>query len=310
MAHNVETMFSFRITPWHGLGKVVKEAPDSIAAIKLAGLDWDVMPSPVLVEGLAVPNYIANVRSDNRKVLGIVSDRYTIVQNREAFSFTDKLIGDNEVKYETAGSLREGRLVWMLAKLTKDYEILGDKVDPYICFTNTHDGTGAVKALMTPIRVVCNNTLNLALSTSQRQWSTVHMGNLNKKLSEAEQTLFSAHQYMEGLNEEANKLVDIKINPAQWEEIVEELFPATNNMSLRQIESVKEKRQDLHNAIMAEDIKKFRGTGWAAINAVTDYIAHKPPARFTDTYQENQFTSIIHGDNIVDKMTRLLKKVA
>ncbi|HLO11600.1 MAG TPA: DUF932 domain-containing protein [Pseudoneobacillus sp.] len=310
MAHNVEEMFSVRVTPWHGLGKIVQEAPDSAAAIKLAGLDWDVISSPVMVNGLTVPNYIANVRSDNQKVLGIVSDRYTIVQNHEAFSFTDKLIGDGNVQYETAGSLREGRLVWMLARLKEDYKILGDDVDPYICFTNTHDGTGSIKVLMTPVRVVCNNTLNLALGSAKRQWSTVHMGNLEQKMKEAEKTLFSAHKYMEELDKEAHGYVDIKINPARWAEVVELIFPATTAMSPRQIDAVRDKRQDLHNAIMAQDIAKFRGTGWAAINAITDYVAHRPPSRFTTTYSENNFANVIHGDKLVDKMGQILKKIA
>ena len=121
MAHMVQTMFSTRVAPWHGLGNVVQDAPNSEEALKLAGLDWEVTPSDVVVNGLIVPNYKANVRSDNGKVLGIVSDRYTIVQNREAFQFTDNLIGSGDVRYETAGALKDGRVVWMLASLEKEY---------------------------------------------------------------------------------------------------------------------------------------------------------------------------------------------
>lgn len=310
MAHEVEQMFSVRMVPWHGLGNIVEEAPDSAAAIKLAGLDWEVQQKQVYVDGLVVPNYVANVRSDNGKVLGMVTDRYSIVQNREAFNFTDQLIGGGEVTYETAGCLKEGRLVWMLAKLKKEYKILGDEIEPYICFTTSHDGTGSVKVLMTPIRVVCANTLNLALSGAKRQWSTVHVGDISKKMKAAEQTLFNAETYMEKLDEQAHKLIDIKITPAQWEEIVEEIIPTNAKMSARARNTVGEKRQALHNAIMMEDIQKFRGTGWAAINAITDFVAHAEPARKTSTFQENNFSRVIHGHNLVDDMFSLLKQIA
>ena len=180
MSANVETMFSVREVPWHGLGTIVEEAPTSKEAIELAGLNWKVESKPVFNEkNEEIPGFIANTRNTDGKVFGIVSNRYNIVQNEDAFSFTDSLIGE-DVRYETAGSLREGRTVWLLAKMP-ERKILGDKFDPYICFTNSHDGFGAVKVCMTPIRVVCNNTLNLALSNANRMWSTRHIGDIQTK---------------------------------------------------------------------------------------------------------------------------------
>jgi phage/plasmid-like protein (TIGR03299 family) len=311
MAHLVQTMFSAgRQTPWHGLGNVVDTAPNSEEALKLAGLDWEVQPSDVVVNGLIVPNYKANVRSDNGTVLGIVSDRYTIVQNAEAFQFTDNLIGSGDVRYETAGALRDGRVIWLLASLEKEYEILGDDIAPYMCFTNSHDGTGAVRVMMTPIRVVCNNTLNLALKGAKRQWSTVHKGDIARKIESAEATLMNAEKYMEALNEEANNLVDIKITPATWADMVNELIPSTEKMSKRQLDTVGEKRQALHDAIMMADIQKFKGTGWAAINAVTDFVAHTEPARQTKNYADNNFQKVIQGHSLVDQLHDLLRQVA
>jgi phage/plasmid-like protein (TIGR03299 family) len=310
MAHLVESMFSVRTTPWHGLGEVVQEAPNSEEALKLAGLGWAVTQEEVVVNGLVVPNFKANVRNDNGKVLGIVSDRYSIVQNQEAFSFTDNLIGSGDVRYETAGSLRDGRVVWMLASLEKEYKILGDEIAPYLCFTNSHDGTGAVRALMTPIRVVCNNTLNIAVNGAKRQWSTVHKGDIARKIEDAEKTLMRAEDYMEKLDESANKMVDIKITPATWADLVNELIPTNTQMSPRQLNTVGEKRQALHNAIMMEDIKRFQGTGWAVVNAVTDFVAHSEPARLTSNYQENNFHKVIQGHSLVDRAVELLAEIA
>jgi hypothetical protein len=125
MAHMVETMCYTGETPWHGLGVKVDSAPSSAEAIKLAGLDWDVVQTPVMVNGKEIPNYLANVRDSDGAVLGITSDKYKPVQNREAFDFTDAMIGAG-CKYETAGSLKGGKLVWLLA-LTDSRKILGDE---------------------------------------------------------------------------------------------------------------------------------------------------------------------------------------
>lgn len=102
MAANVETMFYTREKPWHGLGTGIAEAPNSADALRLAGLDWEVMQKPIYTDvGEEIPGYKANIRDTDRRVLGVVTDRYKIIQNREAFAFTDALMG-NGVRYETA----------------------------------------------------------------------------------------------------------------------------------------------------------------------------------------------------------------
>lgn len=118
MAANVETMFSVRVTPWHGLGEIIQEAPTSDDAIRIAGLDWRVIQSELICKenGQVIDGFKVNIRDTDKKTLGIVTDRYKIVQNSEAFAFTDALLGEG-VRYETAGSLASGRRVWMLAKL-------------------------------------------------------------------------------------------------------------------------------------------------------------------------------------------------
>ena len=142
MAANVETMFYTREKPWHGLGIRVAEAPSSEEALRLAGLDWQVKQAPVYTDtGEAIPGYKANIRDRDRRVLGVVTDRYKIIQNQEAFAFTDALLGKG-VHYETAGSLQGGRRVWLLARLPKEYIISGEQVSPYLVFSNTHDGSG------------------------------------------------------------------------------------------------------------------------------------------------------------------------
>lgn len=158
MAANVESMFYTRTKPWHGLGVQVQEAPESKDALRLAGLDWKVYQREVYTDsGIRIDGYRANVRNTDNRVLGVVTERYKIVQNEEAFAFTDALLGKG-VRYETAGSLQDGRKVWLLARLPKEYIISGEQISPYLVFSNSHDGSAAVRVAVTPIRVVCNNT--------------------------------------------------------------------------------------------------------------------------------------------------------
>ena len=202
MAANVETMFSVREKPWHGLGTIVAEAPDSKSALELAGLDWNVIQKDIATtDGTAIEGFKANVRDSDDSVLGIVTDRYKVVQNSEAFAFTDALLGEG-VRYETAGSLQGGRRTWMLARLPHQYIISGDEITPYLVFMNSHDGTGSIKVAMTPIRVVCQNTLNMALANAKRSWSCNHTGDIDDQMAEARDTLLYANRYMSELGKE------------------------------------------------------------------------------------------------------------
>ena len=137
MPANVETMFYVREKPWHGLGTKIKEAPTSADALVYAGLDWDVVQENVYTEnGSLIPGYRVNLRSTDSAALGIVSDRYKVVQNSDAFQFTDDLLGAG-VTYETAGALQGGRKVWMLARMPHRYIIAGDEIAPYLVVMNS-----------------------------------------------------------------------------------------------------------------------------------------------------------------------------
>lgn len=212
MTANVETMFYTREKPWHGMGTMVQEAPTSAEALHLAGLDWTVEPKPVYTEidGIfgksmqEIPGFKANTRDIDGSVLGIVTDAYKIVQNTDAFAFTDNLIG-GEVRYETAGSLANGKRTWLLARLPET-EILGDKTEQYLVFTNTFDGSGSVRVACTPVRVVCQNTLNFALKTAKRSWSIRHTANIETRMKEAHDALQLANDYIVALTASAGTM--------------------------------------------------------------------------------------------------------
>lgn len=305
MSHNVETMMYVREKPWHGLGVRVEEAPNSAEAIRLAGLDWEVQQEPVYrSNGMEIPNVKANVRSSDGSTLGVVSNRYEVVQNREAFEFTDSLIG-GEVVYETAGSLREGKTIWLLARFPEQ-KILGDAVCPYLCFTNTHDGSGAIRVAATPVRVVCNNTLNLAMGKAERVWSTKHVGNFQQKVAEAQHCLDFVGTYMEDLNKAADKYANTSITDEEIRKIVAEIFPVSENDSPVTQKGVQRLRDEIMTCYFMPDILQFRNTGWGIINAAADMAAHSVPRRRTATYQERNFERIVNGHAILDKAVELV----
>ena len=301
MAALVENMMYTRTVPWHGLGTKVDEAPTSADALRLAGLDWTVEQKNIqLCGGSKIQNYKANVRSSDGQVLGIVSDRYKIVQNKDAFEFTDSIIG-GDVRYETAGSLNGGRKIWLLAKLP-EAEIAGDKTEPYMVFSNTHDGSGAIRVAMTPIRVVCNNTLNLALDSAKRAWSVRHTGDLNSKMHEARVCLKMANAYMGALAERADRLANTTVTRDQLNMILDELFPMDESNTEREKQGVKKLRDEFMVCYFAPDILKFRNTAWGVVNAVSDMVTHNAPRRKTENYRENNWGRIMDGHMLLDKV--------
>lgn len=308
MAANVETMFYTNVTaageryaPWHGLGVEVDKALNSKEALEMSGLNWKVISKPVYTkEGIEIPGYIANTRDSDNSVLGIVSNKYSIVQNEDAFAFTDALL-NMEAKYVTAGSLKNGKSVWLLAELPRT-NILGDDVDEFLVFSNTHDGSGAVKVACTPVRVCCQNTLNLALSTAKRSWTCKHMGKMEDKLWEATHTLQLANKYMEELRINAEKLAEVKISQDEVYQIVSEMFSVPESSSERVAANAQKAKTEFMVAYYMPDIKQFQGTAWGLVNAAADWTSHASPQRNTSTYAERNFEKVVFGHPIFDKI--------
>lgn len=325
MAANFESGYSANgIELWHGLGVIIEDAPTSEDAIRIAGLDWDVIPKPIYDEfGRELPGYKVNIRSSDNMALGIVTDRYKVVQNREAFAFTDELLGQG-VRYETAGSLASGKRVWMLARMENTW-LAEEEISPFMVFTNSHDGTGAIRVAMTPVRVCCENTLNLALKTADRHWSCVHKGDIMGKLEEARFTLASAERYMKALEEEFGELKLKKVTDKQVEDMTDKLLEIEfNNLfnkalktgkivdfkeRLRQQkyeDKLKRKKNDI--ITIYHDKPDLVGTERSAfrfVNAVSDYATHTDDHKQTKNYQENLFMRTIDGNGLIDTAYQL-----
>lgn len=310
MSACVETMFSVRETPWHGLGTIIKNSVTSEAALTLAGLDWNVIQSDIYCQGTLekIPGFKVNIRDTDKKILGIVSDKYKPVQNKEAFAFTDALL-ENGVKYETAGSLSNGKRVWMLAKM-EGRMVADEKMDPYLVFTNSHDGTGAIRVAVTPVRVVCQNTLNLALRTARRQWSCNHIGDIEEKMDEARATLLKADNYMNRLEEKFGNLKLKKISDDKVREYIDFLLPVQPGDGAIKKINIERMRDDLSIRYFdSPDLAYLEKSAYRFINAVSDFATHRPPRRFSPNYRENLFMRTVDGNPLIDKAYELVEEL-
>lgn len=235
-----------------------------------------------------------------------MTDRYKVIQNQEAFAFTDELLGEG-VRYETAGSLQGGRRVWLLARLPHEYIISGERISPYLIFSNTHDGSGALKVALTPIRVVCQNTLNLALSGAKRSWSMIHTGNIQNKLEEARDTLFMAENYMDSLGKEFERLRAVTMPDKKVMEYIELLLPVEENATPQQKKNIRRLQEDMKIRYFdAPDLQDVGRNAYRFINAVSDFATHAEPLRRTANYKENLFIRTVEGNPLIDRAYQLV----
>lgn len=321
-------MFSVRVVPWHGLGNIVSEAKTSKEAQELAGMNWNAQFAPISAEISAdfspatcgvgftkkIPHRFAVVRDTDLHVMGVVSDDYRIVQNSEAFSIMDSIVDTGDVRYETAGVLKNpvtGDIkTWMLVS-AKDIRVLGDTVSPYCVFMNSFDGKSGMVAAMTPVRVVCQNTLTLALEHDHtRKWSITHLGDIQSKIKEAQRALGIMAGYVDGFPEAAEALNARNLYADEIKKFLDDLFPAPAiDTEIRARNRDYMKGLVLNRFEKPEDLARFRGTAWGMYNAVSDVVTHMEPMRKTKSWQQNRFLRVVDGHSIIDRAQHLLMKI-
>jgi phage/plasmid-like protein (TIGR03299 family) len=310
MSHEVETMVynSQNGLPWHGLGEAFDGVMDSETALVRSGLMWSVALEEMVLakDGQRFELGYCIVRQSDRKQLGMVGKRYSPVQNAEAFRWTDGLIGEGAT-YETAGSLKGGRRVWLLAHLPEDIKIAGDDTKAYVVFSNSHDGSTAVKVAVTPIRVVCQNTLTWGMRAAKRVWSTPHVGRIHDRMNEARRALGLTRQYMAALKEEGEKLATVKM---AFDKAVALLVPHVKDDGDQAKRNKDLLRQDLALRYKADDLSNFQGTAWGFLQSVADHVAHSEPVRETKTWHERRWEKIIDGDKLLQEAREIAVSAA
>ncbi len=286
MAHNLEeregqaSMFFTGDVPWHQLGRHLNKPATAAEAMEAARLDYNVVKRPMkaIINGHKysdVPNAFATVRTDSNQVLGVVGARYEPVQNRDAFNFFDPLVDRNEAIYHTAGVLGRGEKIWLLAKLP-DYIKVGKKNDPvekFVLLSNSHDGSSHIRVKMTPVRVVCNNTLTAALSGTESEVLIKHTASATDKLREAHKVLELTNQLYKELDYIFNRMALRKVTSSQLIEYVKTLVPdnpiAESNT---RTENTRNHIIGLHDTV--QDASMHRGTLFGAYNAVSEFTDH------------------------------------
>lgn len=267
-------------TPWHRSGTQLDNPATAEEAIVAAGMGWGVTKKDTFMQTelgyKKVKNRQVVIRTDRDEVLGYVAPRYKPIQNVDAFKFFDHIIGEGKAIYHTAGSLKGGRNVWILAKLPETVEVANvDLVEQYLLLTNSHTGASALKVLFTPVRVVCANTLGAAINTQGTKANVWHVGDLNGQFREASELLGIAAKTFHMTAQLYNALAKIQLNSSEAREYFNTLVPVQPNakISTRPL-NIRQHMLYLFEGGKGNDQKGIRGTAWAAYNAVTEYIDH------------------------------------
>ena len=328
MAHQINfnqktgknSFMSVKEKAWHNLGQVIDRYPTSSEAIQHAGLDYIVEKRPlftydtakhigktadsIIIPEIAVPNFFATVRADTEQVLGVVGNDYEVVQNRDAFSFFDAIVGGGEgILYETAGALGNGERVFITAKLP-DYIKVGrkDMIEQYLFLTTSHDGLGSITAAFTPIRIVCNNTLNAAMQSNSNAIKIRHTASAGERLKQAHTLMGISHVLageMEGLfNEwakaritdtEVKKLIQIAMAPNK--EVLTNLAEGKLDLLSTHYTNIVDNVYEYALASHTQQLETTAGTVFGAYNAVTGYFQNVRSFKS----DEAKFKSIMDG---------------
>lgn len=286
MAHEIQIengqarAFFTREPAWHRLGTVLENPPTSEEAIRLMNADWNVETAPVCtIDGQEIEDYKAIRRKDTQEIFAILSSGYQVVQNREAFAFFDPLVKQGIASFETGAMLHGGKQLFLMAKLKDTFAIGGkDEILPYILLSMAHDGTRAVNARYTPIRVVCANTLALALNTrGQHEISIRHFGNMEEKMKEAQRAIVYAAQSAKAAKEAFEHLARIKLSTAEMNEYFESLYPDPEEGNEEPMRKKRAALMQLSETGLGMNLDTAKGTAWGAYNAVVELVDYGMP---------------------------------
>jgi len=302
---------AFAMKPaWHGLGVVVDHAMNSDEAIRLAGLDWHVRQQPAMYynpESEQIENVegsFVNVRLDNGDAIGVVGSRYEVVQNCEAFQFLDGLVNDGSLRYESAFSINSGRTVCVLAKTPDDTIVAGENHKRYVLFKTSHDGSGSIKIVPTDVRVVCQNTMNVALRKGKGKKDTVnirHTASVRQNMSTAQKALSFVSESFEGYKQSAEMLATVGLSDDKFVEYVNALVPRIDKPGRSQTIS-ENKRQSIfmnyfHDAKQTQS--NYPKTLLSAFHSVSQTADHWLP-RHRDAEKRFTFTQSGGGQALKD----------
>ncbi len=306
MAHNIGQMFYFGAMPWHKLGTALKKPATIEEALAAGGLNWTVSTMPLTLadeHASDVPQRVAVVRDDigagiDGRVLGVVHPNFKLLQNREGATLFDSLFGKGQPVYHTGGYLKKGEMVWLMAKLPNTIHLPGEeKLDAYLLFSNSHDGSLPIDIRLTTVRVVCNNTLSMALRKKDKAhvFRRGHNGSFEVLKAEAEAFMASVLAQLGETTESMKKLVATQCSDDAFAAFLEKLLPVPARPATAGTNAKVAKAHDTRMAtIMAKrdqimklhlvghaiacvppiTIPAAKKTWWGALNSVTAWVDH------------------------------------
>ena len=269
--------------PWHELGQHFEGKMTSDQAIEAANLDYFVIKEQLLrQDGSVAKGGFATINTTNNKILGIVGARYEIIQNTKAFNFFDELVGRGEAIYETAGALGDGEKVWLLAKLPGSFSpIAGDKIEQFCMLYNSHDGTAPCSVMFTPIRVVCQNTLNIALKNSTQVVKVRHTLKAEDKLEEAGRIMKEMNEYFTIMGDKCHDLANFIIDDDFIKIYKEALFGAEKDIPEGRGRTIRAKKIEAFDGYMqggkGVEIPGVKGSAWWPVQAAIEYADYDMP---------------------------------
>ncbi len=292
MAANVQTMFYAGAVPWHKQGVKVESEITAADAIVKAGLTWAVskLPvsylNPVTKKQTVIRDQWSMTRSDNGQSLGIVGNVYRPLQNVEAFSFFDAVVGAKEAIYHTAGALGQGEKIWILAKVGGVCRIKNtdDTVEKFLLLSNSHDGSSGVRVCLTPVRVVCQNTLYQALASADTVFKIRHSASMGGKVQDVRDALGIVSTFFDDFQMKANALASKQVNSSLFDAYLEGLGFNPDAKQGREAGQVAQLKANFEKG-MGNDMAGVKGTAWTAYNAVTQYLTHERSTRVTDGFK-------------------------
>ena len=304
-----------RTSTWSKIGKDVQECKDMEQVLRSSGLDYNVTKRPLYFGNSwddenphnELVNRFVTVREIDNHPYDVVSDKFEIVQNRDAFDFVNYM--GEEVSFVKAGETATG-MVYIIAKL-QSMDILGDEFTPYVIFRNGFNAKVKITAAICPLRIVCQNQFNFAFRNTDNTVTVRHVQNAEQKLEEARETLRMSADYMVELRAMAEQYAGTQISEFQLQRFLKEAFPmdGAENMNPFKRAKLEEARTAFIKAHNADDNSNFRGTAWGLINAYSDFITHQVPQGKTETRFEGKFVQVTFGGQM-NKVVDLIERVA
>lgn len=310
---------------WHELGQIHDRPMLASEALELGGLNYIVEKMPLRTTWndpnggkkiIEIPNTVATMRMDTGSILGVVGSNYQIVQNRDAFSFFDAIVGEGAAIYETAGALGNGEIFFITAKLPKIIKVGKDVTEQYLFITSSHDGTHATAAAFTPTRIVCANTLNVALSNAGHMVKIRHTRNALENLKQAHKLMGIVTKDASDLEQLLNRMAHVRMNDAQLRKFVELTIAPKMETAEKEPST---KLVNMVDAVLeynfSDDTQKNPecvGTLYGAVNAITGYYHNAVKYDSAESKLDNTIygNGAKKGATALDLATRALRDIS